>query len=141
MATANVTRELAFAYKSAKGSDPLLLEAAHLAASLDQELAVCVPFVIPADGAGCCGLRGQRWQDMLREVAEEDAQRARGILEETAVGHSVTVVEGAAVPEIVATFVAGGERELALPRSAGGTGLARSDLRRLRRTTAYRAVG
>ena len=141
MATATVTRQLAFAYRSAKGSDSLLLQAAHLAASLDQELAVCVPFVIPADGAGCCGLRGQRWQDMLREVAEEDAQRARGALEDTAVAHSVTVVEGPTVPEIVATFVAGGERELALPRSAAGTGLARSDLRRLRRVTASRMVG
>lgn len=133
MATAAVTKQLAFAYKSAKGSDPLLLRAAHLAASLDQELAVCVPFVIPADGPGCCGLRGQRWRDMLREVAEEDAQRARQLLAETEVGHSVTVAEGSSVLEILEEFVTAGNRHLALPDTAAGTALSRSDLRRIRR--------
>ena len=139
-AVAPRTAQLAFSYKSSRRSDRLLEQAADLAAKLGRDLAIVVPFVTPPDGPGCCGLRGQRWREMLREVAEENAQRARGVLEDTAVPHSITVVEGAAVPEIVATFVAEGERELVLPRSAGGAGLARSDLRRLRRLTAYRSV-
>lgn len=139
-AVAQRTAQLAFIFKSSRRSDRLLVQAADLAAELGRDLAVVVPFVTPADGPGCCGLRGERWREMVREVAAEDAQRARGVLEDTAVPHSVTVVEGAEVPAIVATFVTEGERELALPRSAVGAGLARSDLRRLRRVTAHRAV-
>ena len=50
-AVAELTDELAFVYKSSKrGDPPLLLQAAALAKSLNVQLAVVVPFVIPADG-------------------------------------------------------------------------------------------
>ena len=139
-AVAQRTAQLVFPYRSAKRSDQLLLRAADLAQAESLTLTVIVPFVTPADGPGCCGIRGERWREMVREVAAEDAQRARGVLEDTAVPHSVAVVEGAAVPEIVATFVADDELALALPRSAAGTGLARSDLRRIRRQTTHRSL-
>ena len=139
-AVAQRTAQLAFIYKGSKRSDRLLLQAADLAAELGKDLTVVRPFVIPADGPGCCGLRGRRWREMLLEVAEEDAQRARQLLAGTDVPYSVAVVEGAAVPEIVAGFVAEGERELALPRSPVGTGLTRSDLRRVRRRTTHRSL-
>jgi len=131
--TATSTAELAFAYKSAKRSGPLLQQAAAMARSLSMELAVVVPFVVPADGPGCCGIRGQRWIDMLHEVAEEDADRARDLLDRTGVPYSVTVVPGNSVPEIVESFTSDGDRQLALPQPASGTGFSRSDLRRLRR--------
>ena len=118
-------------YKSAKRSDPLLLQAASLAHSLNADLAVVVPFVIPADGPGCCGIRGRAWQDMLRQVADEEAQRARRVLHEAGVPHTVTVLDGASVPEIVEGFVAAADRRLALPAKASGTAFSRSDLRRL----------
>ena len=133
MATVTATAQVAFAYKSSKRGDALLHRAAELAASLDRELAVVVPFVIPADGPGCCGLRGQAWRDVLRQDAEDDAQRARRLLAAIDVPRSITVREGAAVPEIVTAFVAEGERDLALPKTSAGTAFSRADLRRIRR--------
>ena len=68
---------------------------------------------------------------MLRQVAAEDAQRARHLLDEAGVPRSVTVLEGASVPDIVEEFMADGDRRLALPDTASGTAFTRSDLRRL----------
>ena len=132
-AVAQRTGELSFIYKSSKRGEALLLKAAALAGSHDLQLAVVVPFVRPADGPGCCGIRGRAWRDMLRQVAEEEAQHARGVLEDAAVPHSITVVEGSSVAEIVEPFVTEGERQLALPKSPSGTVFSRSELRRIRR--------
>jgi len=134
MATATErTTQLAFAYKSSKLGDRLLLQAAALAGSLGMELAVVVPFVLPADGPGCCGIRGRRWRDMLRQVAEEDAELARRLLDETGVPYTVAVNEGSSVPEIVERFALEAARQLALPQAASGTVFTRSALRRVRR--------
>lgn len=132
-AVAQQVGALAVAYRSSRRSDRLLLEAASAAGSLGLDLAVVVPFVIPADGPGCCGLRGQRWREMLLEVAEEDAQRARRLLAETDVTHAVTVAEGCSLPEIVSDFSAEGDRKLALPKKASGTAFSRTELQRIRR--------
>ena len=91
----------------------MLLEAAALAGSLNMELAVVVPFVPPPDGPGCCGIRGRRWEAMLREVAQEDVGYAKRVLGDAGVPHSVTLEEGPSVPEIVGAFVAKGDRRLA----------------------------
>jgi len=127
------TGQLAFAYRSSKRGDPLLLQAAALAGSLNMRLAVVVPFVLPADGPGCCGIRGRRWQDMLRQVAEEDAEHARRVMDDAGVPHSVAVAEGSSVPDIVEGFVSEGDRDLALPETRVGTAFTRSDLRRMKR--------
>ena len=125
--------QLAFAYRRSKSGQDVLLRAAAMAESLRVELAVVVPFVLPADGPGCCGIRGRRWADMLRQVADEDARHARRVLAATAVPHSVTVAEGASIPEIVGAFASGGHRRLALPEKSSGTVFTRSDLRRTKR--------
>lgn len=104
------TGQLAFAYRSSKRGDGLLLQAAGLAGSLNMQLAVVVPFVLPADGPGCCGIRGRRWEDILRQVAEEDAERARRLLDDAGVPHSVTLAEGPSVPDIVEAFACEGSR-------------------------------
>ena len=132
MAT-RLTPQLAVAYRSSKGGEAALLRAAAAAESLDIELAVVVPFVLPADGPGCCGIRGRRWVDMLRQVAEEDARNATRLVAGTAVRHSVTVAEGSSIPKIVAAFASGGDRQLALPEKSSGTVFTRSDLRRTKR--------
>lgn len=125
--------ELAFAYRRSKRGDPLLLRAADLARSLNMQLAIVVPFVLPADGPGCCGIRGHRWQDMLRQVAEEDAAHALRVMDDAGVVHSVAVAEGSSVPDIVESFVSEGNRDLALPERRAGTAFSRSDLRRMKR--------
>ena len=124
---------MTFIYKRSKRGESLLLKAAALAGSHDSQLVVVVPFVTPADGSGCCGIRGRAWRDMLRQVADEEAEHALGVLEHAGVPHSVAVVEGSSVAEIVKAVVAKGERQLALPRSPSGTVFSRSELRRLRR--------
>ena len=97
-------------------------------------LAVVVPLVLPADGPGCCGIRGRRWHDMLRRVAEEDADEAKRVLGGAAITHSVTIVEGPSVPDILEAFVSGGGgRQLVLPNKVSGTVFSRSTLRRARR--------
>ena len=127
------TGQLACPYRSSKHGEALLLQAAALAGSLNMRLAVVVPFVIPADGPGCCGIRGRRWEDMLRQVAEEDVAQAKRLLETTGVPHSVTLAEGSSVPDIVGAFASEGGRELALPGTPAGTFFTRSSLRRTRR--------
>ena len=131
--TAQQAGQLAFPYRSAKGSDDFLLQAAAVAESLDLQLAVVVPFVVPADGPGCCGLRGPRWEEMLRQVAVEDAGRARGLLADAGIPHSVTLAEGPSMPEIVGAFASEGDRQLALPDRPTGTAFTRGTLRRTRR--------
>lgn len=127
------TDELAFAYRSSKRGDALLLQAAALAGSLNMRLAVVVPFVLPADGPGCCGIRGRRWETMLRQVAEEEAERARRLLDDAGVQHSVRLAEGPSVPDIVEAFASEGDRQLALPETPSGTAFTRSTLRRTKR--------
>lgn len=124
---------LVVGYKSSKRGDHFLLRAAGLAKSLNAQMAVVVPFVIPADGPGCCGIRGRAWEDMLRRVADEDAEQALGVLENAGVPHSVGVVEGLSVSEIIEATVIEGGCELVLPESPAGTVYSGSDLRRLRR--------
>ena len=53
--------------------------------------------------------------EMLRQVAEGDAEHARRLLADTGVRHSVTLVEGSSLPEIVGAFASEGDRQLALP--------------------------
>lgn len=130
------TGQLAFAYRSSKRGDGLLLQAAGLAGSLNMQLAVVVPFVLPADGPGCCGIRGRRWEDILRQVAEEDAERARRLLDDAGVPHSVTLAEGPSVPDIVEAFASERDRQLALPETPSGTAFTRSTLRRTKRLAA-----
>lgn len=96
-------------------------------------LAVVVPFVPPADGPGCCGIRGPRWEDMVREVAEEDVEHARRVLSDAGVPHSVALAEGPSVPDIVGAFVTEGARRLALPERPSGTVFTWTTLRRTRR--------
>ena len=91
----------------------MLLEAAALAGSLSMELAVVVPFVPPPESPACCGIRGRRWEAMLREVAQEDVEHAKRVLGDAGVPHSVTLAEGASVREIVEAFAANGDRRLA----------------------------
>lgn len=107
--------QLAFAYRSSKRGDALLLQAAALAGSLNMQLAVVVPLVLPPDGPGCCAIRGRRWADMLRQVAEEEVERARRLLDDSGVPHSVTLAEGPALPDIVGAFASEGGRQLTLP--------------------------
>ena len=129
------TTQLAFAYRRSKRGDPLLLRAADVAGSLEMGLAVVVPFVLPADGPGCCGIRGRRWHDMLRGVAEEEAEHARRLLGAAGGPPSVTVAEGSSVPEIVERFSSDGDRQLALPARPAGTAFSRADLRRMKRSS------
>lgn len=125
--------QLAFPYRTSKRGEAVLLQAVDLAGSLHMHLAVVVPFVLPADGPGCCGIRGRRWEDMLRQVAREDVEHARLVLGENGVPHSVTLAEGSSVPDIVKAFASDGDRQLALPERPSGTVFTRSTLRRTRR--------
>lgn len=127
------TDQLAFPYRSSKRGEAVLLRAVALAGSLSMHLAVVVPFVPPADGPGCCGIRGRRWADMLRQVAREDVEHARRVLGDVGVPHSVTLAEGASIPDIVEAFAHDGDRQLALPERPSGTMFIQSTLRRARR--------
>lgn len=133
MGEAARTAQLAVAYRRSKRGDSLLLQAAGLAESLKASLAVVVPFVLPDDGPACCGIRGRRWVDILRELATEDAVHARRLLANAGAAHSVTVSDGDSVPLIIDGFVAEGDRQLFLPRRAPGTLFTRSSLRQARR--------
>lgn len=70
---------------------------------------------------------------MLRQVAREDVEHARRVLGDVGVPHSVTLAEGASVPDIVEAFAYDGDRQLALPERPSGTPFTRSTLRRTRR--------
>jgi len=101
-----------------------------MAESLDVKLTVVVPFVRPPDTAACCGIRGRRWEQLVRGVAEEDAERARRLLEGEAIGHSITIADGSSIPEIVATFPAENSDVLVLPAISESL-FSRRDLRKI----------
>lgn len=124
---------LAFAYRRSRRADADLAEAAALARELDTRLAVVVPFVLPSESGGCCGLRGPKWTQLVREAVDDEARHARSVLGQTAVEFSVTVAEGGSLPEIVAGFAAEGDGVLALPSSASGTLFTRGALRQTER--------
>ena len=121
---------LAYPYRGSRRAHAALSQAASVADGLGMELAVVVPLVLPSDGGRrCCGIQGPKWEQLLREAMDEEAEGARRVLREARVRHSVTVAEGDSVPRIVATFAAAGGRELALPNTASGPLFTRRTLR------------
>jgi hypothetical protein len=121
---------LIFPYRQTKGSAAVLKRVTALAESLNARLAVLVPFVRPAAGPACCGVRGRTWEEMVRAVAEEEAEGARRLLAAEPPSRSVTVAEGSSIPEIIASFPTDDGDLLVLP-AASERLFSRRDLRQM----------
>lgn len=103
-------------YRQSAGGDRALVQAAGEAESSGRELTVLIPFVLPADSAACCGIRGEAWTSILRATARAEATAAHDLLARRRASVRVEVVEGASIPRIISSYMrANPDRLLALP--------------------------
>jgi len=93
-----------FPYHASRRGDRALRAAADLADRSGAKLTVLVPVIDTEGGRRCCGIQGQKWLSLLREVAANDLERAQAHLGTRSVGTRYEIAEGASFHKLLETY-------------------------------------